>query len=40
VSDCFKKIAEQASIVAITSSTTTGKQTASSAAATPRVRGA
>ena len=37
VSDCFKNTAEQASIVAITRSTTIGKHTASSAAATPRV---
>src|SRR6478735_5197290 len=36
VSDCFKNNAEHDSIVAITMSITIGKQTASSAAATPR----
>jgi hypothetical protein len=36
VSDCFKNNAEHDSSVAMTMSTTTGKHTASSAAATPR----
>src|SRR3954470_7700959 len=36
VKDCFRNKAEHDSIVAITSSTTTGRQTANSAAATPR----